>query len=665
MSRAPFAPPPPLAARSFDRRQAFARTVGWVTEDELASLREKRVAIAGLGGVGGAHLLALTRLGIGRFHVADFDRFELTNFNRQAGAGMSTLGREKSEVLAEMARDVNPTLELSVFSEGVHDGNLGDFLDGVDLYVDGLDFFAVEARRAVFAACARRGIPAVTAAPLGMGVALLNFLPGHMSFEEYFDLDGLSEPEQLLRFLIGLAPALLQRGYLVDLTAVDLARHRGPSTPMASELCAGVAATEALKILLGRGRVIAAPRGVQFDAYRNRLVRTWRPGGNRHPLQRLSLAIARRRLSAAPRAGGPSLLTEAEAEAGTEIESVLALARWAPSGDNVQPWRFEVTGRRRAVLFSHDAGRDGVYDLRGHARALSFGALLETVEIAASGLKLGARLRRLPHAPLAYEVDLVEEPGSRPSRLLEAIPRRTVLRRPMRRRALTAAEKNELEASVAPDFEVEWVEGARRFAMARVNFANAALRLSLPEAYAVHREVIAWRRRFSEDGIPGRSLGVDPVTRRLMEWGMRSWRRVSRLNRAGGTLLPRLEMELLPGFFCAAHFFLLARQRPESLDDFVAAGRAVQRFWLTATSLDLFIQPEMTPLIFRNYSTDGVAFSRERWAETSARRIAAELDRMGGSVDRAVFLGRIGAGHAPASRSVRLPLDRLRARAKS
>ena len=170
MSRAPAAPPPSLAARGFDRRQAFARTVGWVTEQELATLREKRVAIAGLGGVGGAHLLALTRLGIGRFHVADFDRFELTNFNRQAGAGMSTLGREKSEVLAEMARDVNPDLELSVFSEGVHEGNLGDFLEGVDLYVDGLDFFAVEARRAVFAACIQRGIPAVTAAPLGMGV---------------------------------------------------------------------------------------------------------------------------------------------------------------------------------------------------------------------------------------------------------------------------------------------------------------------------------------------------------------------------------------------------------------------------------------------------------------------------------------------------------------
>ena len=251
------------------------------------------------------------------------------------------------------------------------------------------------------------------------------------------------------------------------------------------------------------------------------------------------------------------------------------------------------------------------------------------MEIAASGLNWAPASAGLPRAELAYEVDLVEEPGARPSPLLEAIPRRTVLRRPMRRRALTDAEKKTSEASVAPGFEVEWVEGARRFAMARLNFANAGLRLSLPEAYPVHREVIAWRRRFSEDGIPGRSLGVDPITRRLMEWGMRSWRRVSRINRAGGTLLPRLEMELLPGVFCAAHFFLLARRRPESLDDFVAAGRAVQRFWLTATSLDLFVQPEMTPLIFRRYATDGVAFSREALGrdERAAHRRGAGPDR--------------------------------------
>jgi hypothetical protein len=66
---------------------------------------------------------------------------------------------------------------------------------------------------------------------------------------------------------------------------------------MACQLCAGIAGTEALKILLGRGKVLAAPWGFHFDAYRNRYVKTWRPGGNRHPRQRLMIAIIRRRLA--------------------------------------------------------------------------------------------------------------------------------------------------------------------------------------------------------------------------------------------------------------------------------------------------------------------------------------------------------------------------------
>lgn len=285
---------------TFDYQQAFSRNIGWVTPAEQARLRGCRVAIAGLGGVGGVHLVTLARLGIGRFSLAEGDAFEPANFNRQLGAGMSTVGRAKLEVLSSLARDINPEVDIRALPDGVTQDNVGEFLREVDLYVDGLDFFAFEARRLVFAECARRQIPAVTVAPLGMGAALLNFLPGGMTFEEYFRWKGCSEEEMALRFLIGLAPAMLHRAYLVEPATVDLAAGRGPSTAMACQLCAGIAATEALKILLGRGPVLAAPRGMQFDAYRNRAVHTWRPFGNRNPLQRLALAIARRLLAKRP-----------------------------------------------------------------------------------------------------------------------------------------------------------------------------------------------------------------------------------------------------------------------------------------------------------------------------------------------------------------------------
>ncbi len=258
----------------FSYQQAFSRNIGWVTHQEQDILRQKRVAIAGMGGVGGVHLLTLARLGIGAFHIADFDVFELANFNRQIGATMSSLGQPKTEVLAAMARDINPELHIDIFSDGVTEDNLSKFFTGVDLYVDGLDFFALSIRQATFLACSNLKIPAITVAPLGMGAALLNFLPGKMTFEEYFQFGDLPEEEKAHRFLLGLAPSGLHKDSLVDTSTLSLEEKRGPSTIIGCQLCAGIAATEALKILLNRGKVFSAPHGIHFDAYSNKLAHT-------------------------------------------------------------------------------------------------------------------------------------------------------------------------------------------------------------------------------------------------------------------------------------------------------------------------------------------------------------------------------------------------------
>ncbi|MFH1659383.1 MAG: ThiF family adenylyltransferase [Pseudomonadota bacterium] len=284
-------------AGMFNYDDAFSRNIGWVTELEQQRLRQSRVAIGGLGGVGGVHLLTLARLGIGRFSIADFDVFDIVNFNRQVGATVSSLKHPKIDVLADMVKDINPEVDLKLFSAGVQEDSLEAFLDDVDVYVDGLDFFAFSARRMTFSACERKNIPVVTAAPLGLGTALLVFGPGGMPYEDYFGFEGCDEMEMAIRFLVGLSPAMLQRGYVADMSRVNLAERRGPSSIAACQLCAGVAAVETLKLLLGRGGVRLAPWGSQFDAYRMRYVRTWRPGGFRNPLQRLMRSLVRRQLA--------------------------------------------------------------------------------------------------------------------------------------------------------------------------------------------------------------------------------------------------------------------------------------------------------------------------------------------------------------------------------
>jgi molybdopterin-synthase adenylyltransferase len=281
----------------FDSEVAFSRTLGLVTPEEMKTLHQKTAAIAGLGGVGGSHLLTLTRLGIGGFHLAEFDTFGLENFNRQAGATLDTIGHKKIEVMEEAACRINPELRIRTFPEGVTAANVDAFLNGVDVYVDSLDYFAFEARTMVYNTCLRKRIPAVCAGPLGMGVALLNFLPDHMSFQDYFDWkDGDPEVVKAVKFLVGLAPSLPHRHSLVDQRYVDLEARKGPSTPMACELCAGFAGTEVMKILLQRGTVRAAPHSLHFDAYLEKFYSRTIWFGNRNPWQKLKIAITRRML---------------------------------------------------------------------------------------------------------------------------------------------------------------------------------------------------------------------------------------------------------------------------------------------------------------------------------------------------------------------------------
>ncbi|MBA4387898.1 MAG: hypothetical protein C0404_07945, partial [Verrucomicrobia bacterium] len=122
------------------------------------------------------------------------------------------------------------------------------------------------------------------------------FMPGKMSFEEYFALDGYSFEDQVLKFIVGVSPCMMQRHYLLNRDSVNLFRKKVPSTVFGIEISAGVACTQALKLLLNRGDVTCAPRGLHFDAYLQKMRTTWRPFGNRNPLQRLMFWYIRRKL---------------------------------------------------------------------------------------------------------------------------------------------------------------------------------------------------------------------------------------------------------------------------------------------------------------------------------------------------------------------------------
>jgi sulfur-carrier protein adenylyltransferase/sulfurtransferase len=641
----------------FCYEEAFSRNLGWLTEWEQQALRGKRVAIAGMGGVGGFHLLTLARFGIGAFTITDRDRFELVNFNRQVGATLATIGRPKAEVMAEMARQINPELQIGCFDQGLTEANLDAFLAGADLCIDGLDFFVLDIRRKLNARCRALGIPVVNAAPLGMGTGFLIFTPGGMSFEEWFDLDGLSEEQQYVSYLVGMAPSAFHRGYLVDPSRVDLRGHRGPSTVAGCELCAAVASVEAVKLLLLRGPMRAAPYYHHFDAYRGRWVVKKLHGGNRHPVQRLKIALTRRLAARLSRLAAAPAPFETPPRA---IEQILDWARWAPSGDNNQPWRFEIIDDEHVVVCL-TVQPDDLYDYRdGEPTLLSGGMLLEAMRIAASHFGRGCEWRSEGRQGDTHRVavSLLPRPGVVPDRLLSFLTLRSVDRRLYRVRPLSQAQKSALADTLGPDLQIDWHEGlGARWRIARLGAKATAIRLTTPEAFPIHQRVIDWQNRYSTYGVPAAASGISGPSLLLMRWAMRSWPRMRLLNRLGGAFAGAVQMDYLPGLLSAG-FFTIRRCAETPPADALCTGGALLRFWLTATRLGLAVQPAMAILIFADYGGRDAPFTREAAAQRRASKLAQEA---GAPFGELAFMGRIGfpVRSAKSSRSVRRPLSSL------
>jgi molybdopterin/thiamine biosynthesis adenylyltransferase len=169
--------------------------------------------------------------------------------------------------MVEHAYSINPYLAIKTFPTGIDSTNIDDFLDGVQVVLDGIDFFAFDTRRQLFNRAREKGIYVVTAAPLGFSSALLIFAPHTgMSFDEYFHIvEGMRPEEQYLTFAMGLAPRPTHLQYL-DSSRVDLTVKTGPSLGIACQLCSAIAATEAVRILL-QNRVLNVPYYFQFDPY--------------------------------------------------------------------------------------------------------------------------------------------------------------------------------------------------------------------------------------------------------------------------------------------------------------------------------------------------------------------------------------------------------------
>lgn len=258
-------------------RQMVDRNIGLLSVAEQQHLRESKVCVLGLGGLGGTVLEVLVRCGIGAFSVVDKDTFEASNLNRQLLAVNETLGQKKIDVAVERARAINPQVVVET-AETVTKQNVDHLLDGAAAAVMAID--QLPPCILVSRAARRLGVPLVE----GWAIPYANvrtFTRDTPTLEECYglptagrDLEAISEDELKqcqLKVLLGLQRFEGVDGYYDEATLEQIRKGRLTSFAPMVWFTAVLMAVETTKILLGWGDLALAPDVALYDPFRNRI----------------------------------------------------------------------------------------------------------------------------------------------------------------------------------------------------------------------------------------------------------------------------------------------------------------------------------------------------------------------------------------------------------
>ncbi len=430
-------------------------------------------------------------------------------------------------------------------------------------------------------------------------------------------------------------------------------------------MCAGVAAITAVKFLLRRGDAKPAPWNHQYDPFRGILAATKLRWGLNGPLLRFLI-----------RHRGPSIIEHMRKQPAppptfypkNSIDEILHAARWAPSGDNEQPWHFERLGDEAVMVHLAPHDKSNIYHYRdSEPNVLAIGGLLENLRIAASahGRRMEWRVETAVD-PLRLHVQFTVDATVFPDRLYAAIGQRSVDRNRYRTRKLTDIERKELEAALNDQLRIDWYSTpADRLRFARLSALGTNIRLRTPEAFPIHQRIIDWELNLSPTKIPANALGLRGSTRWILRRAMRDWGRMRLLNQLGGARSAALEMDYVPILSSAAAFtlrFAPTTREAREIEDLLHAGSNIQRFWLTATRLGLAMQPTLAILAFAHYGHNDLPFTTEAVLFEKAKQLALGFRRVFGAVpDDFIFMGRIGEPlpRMGVSRSVRRPVAEL------
>ncbi len=257
----------------FNKELAFARNLGFLSQTEQEKIHQSTVAIAGAGGDGGALALQLARLGFGTIKLADPDPFEVENLNRQAVCTTETIGVNKAVAVGDYLHKINPDIKTPIYTEGVTESNIEDFLDKADLLIDETEF-TIHSLGVMLARAARvKGIPNLMALNSAFGATVTTYHPTGMTLEKNLVLSETAPLSEIASAEVPLSrwlPYIPSYGDINVLKIVSDGEKSAPSVAPGVGMAASVASTEALLNILhgqnNRRKPIYAPKTIVMDA---------------------------------------------------------------------------------------------------------------------------------------------------------------------------------------------------------------------------------------------------------------------------------------------------------------------------------------------------------------------------------------------------------------
>jgi molybdopterin/thiamine biosynthesis adenylyltransferase len=617
-----------------------------VTREEQARLRTLSIGVVGVSaGHSIAHILAMEGLA-GELRLADFDTIELSNLNR-IPASVLDLGVNKAIVAARRIAEIDPYLRVVVMPDGIQEDNIDSFLDGLDLVIeecDSLDmkFLVREAARAkgipVIMETSDRGVLDVERFDLEPERPIFHGLLGDMDSSKLAGLTIAQKSPFVLRMLG--ATEVSSRGAA---TLFELGQTVTGWPQLASEVTLGAVTAAAAVRRFGLEGSLPSGR-IRFDV--------------EQILSGLSPVEV-------PSTGEDELRLPPPEDPVTQssdpIEMIVDAARRAPSGGNVQPWRFEANDEEiRFYVVPERSGNSMDVRLRGSYVAL--GAAIFNARVAAASMKMLGEVKLFPEGTNSHHVatlTLGSQIDAGIARLQPSVQTRAANRRMGNPTSIDEATLVALGRGVEREgARLRLVTGRDQIDELAVLLAESdRLRFLIPQ---VHQEMLSelrWPGRDSlEEGMDVRTLEMDPgslsalellsradVMEHLVDW------------RAGDAL--GLRTRAMVSSSSGLAIITVPRADPTW---YVRGGAAIERFWLSAEMHGLAIQPVSPLFLYATDEKDLVGLGGERHLDEMyelSQRFNKVWDLEDGETMAMVM--RVIHAAPPSVRSVRRPLHEV------